>query len=75
MKKNLKYINVFHSVPTIQGWLHCTGWENRNEIGLEPKVKIQRHLWCVVMGMEEGMEKYVIRLVEGIQWLQFWAPN
>lgn len=29
--------------------------KNRNEIGLEPKVKIQRHLWCVVMGMEEGM--------------------
>lgn len=40
--KNEKKIQVhqcFPIVPTIQRWLHCTGWENRNGSGLEQKVK------------------------------------
>lgn len=49
--------------------------KNWNGIGLEPKVKIVRYLCCVVMGLWEGTEEYVHRLVGGMYWLIFRTKN
>lgn len=73
--KRFEYTNVFNNVPTIPKWLHCTWREKWNGIGLEPKVKIVRLLWGVVIGMWEGMEKYGHRWVEGMYWLYFLNPK